>query len=53
MLIECDYNGRRYKKIYFVIWVGKVSERRQNWEAVWGLACSENSGLGETAQFLY
>lgn len=53
MLIECDYNERRYKKIYFVLWGGKGSERRQNWEAVWGLACSEISGPGERGQFLY
>ena len=53
MLIDCEYNGRRYKKFFFVLCVGKGSERRQNWEAVWGLACSENSGMGERGQFLY
>ena len=53
MLIECDYSGHRYKEFFFVLWVGKVSERRQNWEAVWGLACSEMSGLGENERFWY
>lgn len=53
MLIECDYSGHRYKKFFFVLWVGKGSERRQNWEAVLGLACSEISELGEKGRFLY